>query len=92
MFAGINHRTGYLAILLQSDDSLCIIAYNLFQLRQNMTSCFLQLQFILQAAKAMGTASCCSKNERHQYHRQQQSQQHLQQQIAALPMASPVKA
>lgn len=63
----LKHPAAYFAVSLQTH-ALRIIADSLFQLRQNMTSGLLQLQLILQAAKAATGSACCFKNKRHQHY------------------------
>lgn len=63
----LKHPAAYLAVCLQPH-ALRIIADSLFQLRQNMTPGLLQLQLILQAAKAAPGGACCFKNKRHQHY------------------------
>ena len=87
LFTPLKHPAAYFAVSLQTH-ALCIIADCLFQLRQNMPSGFLQLQLILQAAKAATGSACCFKDQRHQHYCQQKSQQQLRQQVASLPSAA----
>ena len=63
----LKHPAAYFAVCLQTH-ALRIIAYCLFQLRQNVTPGLLQLQLILQAAKAAPGSACCFKNQCHQHY------------------------